>query len=66
MELKAWLKLNNMRVREFAALIPCSRGNAYAWMAKTHSPTLAHLQKIEAITNGAVTAKHFGSAAQER
>jgi transcriptional regulator with XRE-family HTH domain len=59
MDLKEYLKTENLSVQEFAALTGVSTGAVLKWVRGDRFPRRDALKKISDVTNGLVTANDF-------
>lgn len=59
MDLAAWMTETSTKPEAFAAAIPVHLVTVYHWQAKRKFPRIKHLRRIEALTDGRVTAADF-------
>lgn len=59
MKLKEYLSQQNQSAASFAAQHGFSRSTFYKWFYGLRQPRLENMEKIEAATNGLVTAQDF-------
>lgn len=65
MQLKDWLKQNNLTLAQFADRTSFSKGAAMKWVSGERFPRMNALIEIERITNGEVTAIDFQKQIQQ-
>lgn len=58
-ELKAYLKLNGIKIADFAEMLGCKRDTIQKWLAGITRPNYFFAARIEIITKGAVTRLHW-------
>jgi len=59
MLLRDYLKIKNIKAKDFANQIGCSYGGVVKWMSGDRFPRPLHIYNIERETHGAVTANDF-------